>query len=244
MEPMANEAIFSNYDSWKGWEANFSPSADEAAYYTLELRGIALRHCSVFEIGFGTGAFLGWAESQGAQIMGSEVTPALARAGEARGLKMIAADFEARAALAPESLDLVAAFDVFEHLTTDVIAAKLRAISDALKPGGHLILRYPNGQSPFGLASQHGDVTHINALSRAKIDQLAAGTSLETIRYGGTARPRARRLQTRLVRAARYAARDLHMRTLGFLYGSDVNLEPVVTQLLIKRIAATSGATA
>ncbi|MEO9131641.1 MAG: methyltransferase domain-containing protein [Sphingomonas sp.] len=238
---MADEAIFSNYDSWKGWQATFSPSTNEAAYYALELRGLVLIDCTVFEIGFGTGAFLGWAESQGARIMGSEVTPALARSGAARGLEMVPADFEACAALAPESLDLVAAFDVFEHLTTEVIAAKLRAVGEALKPGGHLILRYPNGQSPFGLAAQHGDVTHITALSRARIDQLAAGTSLETLRYGGVARPKARRLQTRLVRALRYMVRDMHMRVLNFVYGTDVNLEPVVTQLLVKRIGTPDG---
>lgn len=239
METAGDHTVFADYDSWKGWRATFSPSADEAVYYAAELRGIALEDCSVFEIGFGTGAFLGWAESQGASVMGSEVTPALAKSAEDRGLRLIPADFENHKILASESLDLVAAFDVFEHLSMDTIAAKLRAIDAALKPGGHLILRYPNGQSPFGLASQHGDATHVTALSRAKIEQLAAGTALVTTRYGGAARPTARQFRTRLVRKLRYLIRDMHMRAINFIYGSNVELEPVVTQLLIKRNGAS-----
>lgn len=238
METAGDHAAFAEYDSWKGWQATFSPSADEAFYYAAELHGISLAGCRVFEIGFGTGAFLGWAKSQGASVMGSEVTPALAKSAEDHGLQLIPADFEDHEILASESLDLIAAFDVFEHLSMDMIAAKLRAIDAALKPGGYLILRYPNGQSPFGLFSQHGDATHITALSRAKIEQLAAGTALVTTRYGGVARPRASQFGKRLVRGIRYLIRDMHMRAINFIYGSDVELEPVVTQLMIKRSGA------
>ena len=51
-------------------------------------------------------------------------------------LPLIAADFENDPALAPESFDIIAAFDVFEHLDAPTIIAKLAACSRLLKPGG------------------------------------------------------------------------------------------------------------
>ena len=127
------------------------------------------------------------------------------------------------------------AFDVFEHLTPETIIAKLAAIDRLLRPGGRLLLRYPNGQSPFGLAPQNADATHIVALSRAKIEQYADGTSLETIRYGGVARPIAPKIITRAARSVRYFLRDLHMAALRFIYAADVELEANVCQLMVKR---------
>lgn len=227
-------ALYDHYDAWKGWTNPFTFTADEAAYYRAELGGTPLAGLDIFEIGFGSGSFLAWAREQGARVTGSEMTPAAIRAAAEANVPLLPADFGA-GDLPANAFDLIVALDVFEHFDGATISDKLDAIDEALRPGGRLLLRYPNGQSPFGLVHQHGDATHLSPLSRAKIEQLAAGTDLVTARYGGTARTRSGRLPARLARGVRHGLRDLHSRFIGFLYGSDVELEPVVTQILVKR---------
>jgi 2-polyprenyl-3-methyl-5-hydroxy-6-metoxy-1,4-benzoquinol methylase len=230
-----SERLYANYDDWKGWSAPFMCSEDQSRYFTAELKGRPLADLDVLEIGFGNGEFLGWARGQGARICGSEITPGAIEAAQKVGIALIPGDFETDPALAANSLDLIAAFDVFEHLDVPQIIAKLTACDKLLRPGGWLVLRYPNGQSPFGLAAQHGDATHVTALSRVKIEQYMRGTGFETLAYGGVARPRALTLSKRVVRGIRHALRDMHMKAIRFLYASDAELEPVVTHILAKR---------
>jgi SAM-dependent methyltransferase len=228
----AGADLYASYDGWKGWKQPFDCDAATADYFEAELAGWPITGKRVLEIGFGNGEFLAWARSKGAEVIGAEITPAAIAAAQKHGIALIDPDFENSGSAATGSYDLIAAFDVFEHLYPDTIIAKLRAIDAMLAPGGRLILRYPNGQSPFGLASQHGDATHLTALSRAKMEQYATGTQLVTLRYGGVARPPARSLPKRFVRTFRYALRDIHMKIIRFLYATDVELEPVVTHVL------------
>jgi SAM-dependent methyltransferase len=67
--------------------------------------------------------------------------------------------------------DLIVGLDLIEHLTKDEVLRFLRGCFEALRPGGRLVLQTPNADSPFGMASRYGDLTHevffnFNALSR------------------------------------------------------------------------------
>lgn len=236
--------LYASYDGWKGWVAPFLCDAESAAYFAAELDGRSLAGARLLEIGFGNGEFLAWAKAAGASVVGSEITPAAIAAAEAHGVELMPADFEADPAKWAGQFDIIAAFDVFEHLDPPTIIAKLRAIETMLRPGGWLLLRFPNGQSPFGLGPQHGDATHITALSRAKIEQYASGTALSVIRYGGVARPSSGGLAKRLLRKLRYLLRDIHMTSLNFLYATDIELEPVVTLVIAKSTASDQSAQA
>jgi hypothetical protein len=227
-------SLYSAYAEWKGWDTPFVCPPDLAGYFAGELRGRRLRDASVLEIGFGNGEFLGYARDQGAVISGCEITPQSIEAAERAGIPLLPADFETIAEDYRAAYDLVAAFDVFEHLEPPVIIAKLAAISIMLKPGGWLILRFPNGQSPYGLVPQNGDATHIVALSKAKIDQYAHGTGLRTIAYSGVARTHGGGLAKKVVRAIRYAVRDVHKALIRFAYATDAELDPVVVHILEK----------
>ncbi len=233
-DPMLTEKLYANYDTWKGWDTPFSCPPEMAAYYTKEMRGRSLKECDVLEIGFGNGEFLGFARDQGARITGSEITPAAIEAAKAANIPLIPGDFERQPGTAHATFDIIAAFDVFEHLEPAVIVAKLEAITRMLRPGGWLLLRYPNGQSPFGLGPQHADATHVTALSRTKIEQYAIGNDLHTIAYSGVARPRSTKFVTNIARIIRLGLRDCHMAAIRFLYSTDIELEPVVTHLLAK----------
>lgn len=67
--------------------------------------------------------------------------------------------------------DLLTALDLIEHLNKDEALRFLDVCFAALKPGGRLILQTPNADSPFGMASRYGDLTHeicfnVNSLTR------------------------------------------------------------------------------
>jgi len=79
--------------------------------------------------------------------------------------------------------DVIAAYDVLEHLSIPEINITLDAIAKMLKPGGELMLRFPNGQSPFGRFLQHADHTHRSTLSLAILDQLTVCGPLTISRY-------------------------------------------------------------
>lgn len=71
----------------------------------------------------------------------------------------------------PGEFDLITALDLIEHLTKDEALRFLAACFAALKPVGRLVLQTPNADSPFGMASRYGDLTHelcfnVNALTR------------------------------------------------------------------------------
>ncbi len=235
-----NERLYAGYDAWKGWSDPFTYTPEEASYYAAETSGKPLHGTRVLEIGFGNGGFLAWARDQGAEIHGSEITPGAITAAKAAGIPLVPGDFEASGGLAAESFDLIVAFDVFEHLDPPTIIAKLHAITLSLKPGGWLVLRFPNGQSPFGLAPQNADATHVVALSQAKVEQYAMNTGLNTVRYAGAARSGSGSLARDVFRRVRWFLRDLHMAGIRYLYATDVELEPVVT-LVLERPIHTSG---
>lgn len=225
---------YADYAAWKAWNNPFAFDAQDASCYTRETAGLTLSGAHVLEIGFGEGRFLAWAQAQGANVSGCELTPASLAAATERGIALIDPHFESSGALVADSLDLVAAFDVFEHLDPPTIRAKLTAIAQALKPGGTLILRYPNGQSPFGLDPQHGDATHITPLSRAKVEQYAEGTGLQTLSYGAAQPGRAPDPLRAMLRGVRAVMRGLIERMIRFAYASGGELAPVVTHRLIK----------
>ena len=103
---------------------------------------------------------MAYARSQQWQVTGTELNPHLALRGKAMGLDVH--QMQDLTQWADGSFDLVVAFDVLEHVPPAEALAFLRALLRVLKPGGCVLLRFPNADSPFGLAHQNADVTHLN----------------------------------------------------------------------------------
>ena len=181
--------LYSSYETWKGWGETFVYSEDDAEYFVGETRGYKLNDADVLEIGFGSGSFLAWARSRGARIAGTEINKKLLDAAKEYGVEILPQDFETLEDAYGNRFDFIAAFDVFEHFSVHEINERLTAIEKMLRPGGSLILRFPNAQSPFGLAPQNGDPTHRSALSRSVFEQLIQTCNLEspdTIQHSGS----------------------------------------------------------
>jgi SAM-dependent methyltransferase len=233
-EPSA-DLEYAGYEVWKGWHHPFTYGAEDAQAFAGEMRGLKVADADVLEIGFGEGRFLAWARDQGARVCGIEIIPALIEAARGAGFTLLDPDIRTHAERHARAFDTIVAFDVFEHFTIDVVAERLAACAAMLRPGGHLVLRFPNAQSPFGLTSQNGDPTHRCALSRSGIEQLTQGGDLVVVSYRPSFRITGGGFPKSLVRRLRYIARDVISLTLNAIYATDIPWDPNVVIVLRKQ---------
>jgi len=224
--------LYARYEAWKGWVTPFAVSADERRYFAGETRGLAIRDADVLEIGFGSGSFLAWAREQGARVAGTEINEVLLKAARERFIELLDPAIERIAAAHAGHFDTIAAFDVFEHFTIAEIVVRLEAAATMLKPGGHLLLRFPNGQSPFGLEPQHGDPTHKMALSRSIFEQLIQGMPLTIVGYRAAHAIGGGGAVKSIARGCRALARGAISRLLNAIYATDIPWDPVVVLVL------------
>jgi SAM-dependent methyltransferase len=176
----------SAYLTWKDWASDDFGRCDalDAAYFGAEVPlSPAAR---VLELGFGNGAFLAWSRTMGAETFAVEANPQLvARAqallGDARAFMTIhASELDAHRG----TFDHIVAFDVLEHIPLLEYPKLFRRFAELLIPGGRCTLRFPNGDSPFGRAAQHGDPTHVTTIGSDLLSYFAidAGLEVEAIR--------------------------------------------------------------
>lgn len=86
-------------------------------------------------------------------------------------------------------VDVVALFDVLEHIPRNNLIPSLLRYKALLKQGGCIIARVPNGDSPFGLFNQNGDITHCNAIGSQMIPQISVLVDMEIVFVGPEALP-------------------------------------------------------
>jgi SAM-dependent methyltransferase len=183
----------SDYMNWKEWgirtfaQLNIS----DKRYFDSELKGLLIKDViplpRILEIGFGNGKFLQYCLDCGWDITGTEINPLLVQTAQEKGFHAILS--EDLVELADEQFDLVVAFDVLEHIPQDKIIFFLTQIKRVLKQDGVCLLRFPNGDSPFGLANQNGDITHVTAIGSEKIKFFASQASLDLIACRGEREP-------------------------------------------------------
>ncbi len=191
------------YLDWKHWDAaSFGRcSASQGRYFGWHLKRCGDVHRAL-EIGFGNGAFLGYARGLGIDVQGVELEPALRERAQAMGIPAQAVMED----LPPgPPFDLVVAFDVFEHLDADRLGPLLQQVHARLAPAGRLLCRVPNGDSPFGLKHQNGDASHRAAYGLDQLVQLAEPAGLRLVAQGEApwhAMPDRKRNLSNLSRAA------------------------------------------
>ena len=182
----AGVATYEGYEAWKRWPAEEFARFDEAdrAYFEAEFAAAGLRPVApsnILELGFGNGAFAGWARSRGFSYTGVEQSAELVRRAREAGFRALSTSDDLWTALAEHSLDVVVAFDVFEHLGLDDLRSLLSTLRGKLVAGGVVLARVPSGDSPFGRAILHGDLTHRTALGSSAVHQLAVLCGLEVV---------------------------------------------------------------
>jgi 2-polyprenyl-3-methyl-5-hydroxy-6-metoxy-1,4-benzoquinol methylase len=229
-------SAYTHYDSWKGWTRPFRFDEDDAAYFKKEFGRFELAGRKVLEIGYGEGRFLSWAASKGAKLYGTELVPAMRTAAVQFGVTLLSERLTDALEDHAASFDLIVALDVVEHWSHAELMLNLTALEALLRPGAYLIMRFPNGQSPFGLAPQTSDPTHRIALSQDYFQSILAHLpAIEVIRYGPQARHLGRRPLRALKRFLRYSARTLITAALNFVYATNIPWDAVVTLVLRRR---------
>jgi 2-polyprenyl-3-methyl-5-hydroxy-6-metoxy-1,4-benzoquinol methylase len=74
--------------------------------------------------------------------------------------------------------DRVILLDVLEHFTPEDGFRLLSLIKKVLNPGGIIIIKVPNGGSPWGMSYQAGDMTHKTTFNSESLRQLATASQL------------------------------------------------------------------
>ncbi|MDR7375599.1 hypothetical protein J2X19_000257 [Rhodoferax ferrireducens] len=185
---------YENYEITQGWdEAAFgSFTSEQAAYYSAELRRCGLassQHLHVLDIGFGNGTFLGWCRNKGWQCDGVEINDRLITRASKHGYitKNNVSDFSFDSLQKP--YDLITAFDVLEHIDRNSLVPFLSSLDKVCSPQTLLMLRFPNGDNPFSMPIQNGDVTHATAIGQMMLRQVAQLAGFEVIALGGPCQP-------------------------------------------------------
>ncbi len=194
------------YAEWKAWRSDDfgHPTPEACAYFDALWRrfvGTGPAPLKMLEVGFGNGQFIGWCRQRGMAVWGIETSEALLARARNAGFDCVGSlDM-----LDDTRFDLIVLFDVLEHLQEARITPLLASLSNRLASGGRIILRTPNGGSPFGLNHQYGDPTHASVLTPNKLRFLCAPAGLAISYCGADLRP------LRAVPVAKWPARLLRL---------------------------------
>lgn len=177
---------YEDYRAWKSWSSTAfgALSGADAAYYSAELQCAGFDQIAglkILELGFGNGVFAAWAKLQRAEYFGVEAINELVTEGVRAGFAVQHTDKRLDSWIDSESLDLVVAFDVFEHLPISQLESLLADLRKRMKCGAVLLARMPSGDSPFARAIQYGDLTHCTCLGSSASRQLAARVGFEVL---------------------------------------------------------------
>jgi 2-polyprenyl-3-methyl-5-hydroxy-6-metoxy-1,4-benzoquinol methylase len=130
----------------------------------------------IAELACGHGSFLHWLKDEGFKnVVG--VDGSAEQIELARQVRVSAALDDVNHWLALQSAGHFAALvgiDLIEHLPKDQFMELLHAAHQCLAPGGSLILRLPNGDSPFVGRNLFNDITHVWTYTPNCLNSLAA----------------------------------------------------------------------
>lgn len=121
------------------------------------------RSASIAELACGHGSFLAWLkEREYCDITGVDFSTEQIQLARQTGVATCEMDFKQwlreRSAA---SCGAIVAIDMIEHISKDEFMELLQGANRVLAPGGRLILRFPNGDSPLVGRNLFNDITHV-----------------------------------------------------------------------------------
>jgi SAM-dependent methyltransferase len=183
----AKVAFGTVYSDWKGWNAAGFGHLESRyrANYRREIDAMVkfcnLQISDVLEIGFGNGGFLTFCKEAGWRVAGTEISMPLVEAAKAKGFEVVhASDLDH---FPNQRNDLIAAFDVIEHIPEDQVLGFLITIKKKLKPNGVLLLRFPNSDCWLGNQNFNGDPTHVTAMGHFKLEYFCQRAGLDLVKF-------------------------------------------------------------
>lgn len=176
-----------DYISWKKWDQEEFGKLTYGGefYFNQFFRKYKLlkKNKKILEIGFGNGGLLGYLKKHSNELIGVETNTILVSRAVENGYGAFAGLVWEVSELDDKKFDLIFAFDVVEHMSVGDLKSFFSWVAKHLDAYGSLILRFPEGASPLGLAYQHGDFTHATILTRNKLISLCDINELTLISY-------------------------------------------------------------
>ncbi len=132
------------------------------------------KNSAIYEVGCGPGAFLLFLKRLGyTNISGSDLSENQVQLALANGLNVKLADSIVELeSFSPDTFYCIVAIDFIEHLSKNDVIRFLNHACRTLKNNGKLILRMPNGDSPFVGRNLFNDITHQWAYTTVSIAAL------------------------------------------------------------------------
>jgi hypothetical protein len=229
------ESEYSNYIDFKKW--TFGELSDDLREsYTQEMACCQLKSGSqIFEMGFGQGSFLKWSKEQNFGSFGTEINSDLIQLAQKNGYNVCHSSENIKEKIAGQKFNAVVAFDVLEHLTKNEIIDFFQFAKEILLNEGYVVVRFPNGQSPFGRYYQYGDPTHVSVLSRVIIEQLALRVGFKVQITKNSSRPLGQSLLKKIKRGFIYKLRDCIGTLVCLIFWGEVYpMDPNITMILTK----------
>lgn len=160
--------IESRFRDWKYYYSKFLPSSFDAA---------------ILDIGCGEGSFIYFLSSLGYKnAAGIDISLQQIELGKKLGIKNIECGDLYVHLKSGKKYDLIIARDIIEHFTKQQVFDIAKLISNALLPGGKLLLQVPNGQGVFYTEVFYGDFTHELAFTHSSLDQLLRNVGFSQIK--------------------------------------------------------------
>jgi SAM-dependent methyltransferase len=132
----------------------------------------------VVDVGSGRGEWLVLLRESGVPASGVDANPEFVDTARARGLDAVHGDAAAHLRNLPaESVDMVTAFHVIEHLDVETVLELVAAARHALRPGGCLLLETPNPSNlRMAACDFYNDPTHRSPLPPALTEYLVTAS--------------------------------------------------------------------
>jgi 2-polyprenyl-3-methyl-5-hydroxy-6-metoxy-1,4-benzoquinol methylase len=223
-----------NYQKRKKWYGQTS-YLEKSEVFCIETARAGLNKGDVLlEIGFGEGLFLDWAKHAGYRISGVEINDDLYTLAKQRGHEVFLGNTQTVLQGVKHEFDAVFLFDVLEHLTLEDISDLFGFLKTVLKENGTILVRVPNGGSPFGRLLQHGDATHETVLTAPKLQDIAQLSGLEVQKaFNGARTLRSGAHKNRILKSIAYIVRDIVQVIIGYIYyGENIPLDPNLTVVI------------
>ncbi|HRK27696.1 MAG TPA: methyltransferase domain-containing protein [Chitinophagales bacterium] len=128
----------------------------------------------ILDIGCGFGSWVYALQQKGyQQVSGIDISPAQITIARQLGIPNIyEADLIPYLQAHSHTFNLITGIDIIEHFGKDELVEVLRAVYQALKPGGKAIFRTPNADALMASLYMYGDFTHETLLNPSAARQL------------------------------------------------------------------------
>lgn len=138
---------------------------------------------TILDCGCGNGLFVQWLQHMGFKnTYGIDISPEQVEIANQHGIKNIThADLFDFLKTKQTVYKVIFLSDVIEHFNKEEIISLLELVYNALKQGGSVIIKTPNGESPFAGRYRWGDFTHEVIFTWSSLNQLSKVTGFREV---------------------------------------------------------------